>query len=177
MKKPHGNTGRKKPWLAERNKARAKHGHSGNVRSPTYKTWQSMMQRAHAGTVMADKYLLRGITVCERWLSFENFLADMGVRPAGTSLDRIDNYLGYEKSNCRWASPTVQSRNTRNALYVTAFGQTKHIAEWAEEVGLRAGTIKRRLDAGRTPEDAISSPSKHSRKFEGERSSASAQKE
>lgn len=95
-----------------------KHGHSwqdekGVPRvSPTYKSWQSMKYRCSKRSGYAD----RGITICERWLGkdgFLNFLADMGERPPGMSLDRIDNDGNYEPSNCRWASPSQQQRNKR----------------------------------------------------------------
>lgn len=56
----------------------------------------------------------RGITVCKRWLKFENFLADMGLRPRGLTLDRKDNDRGYCKSNCRWTTWSVQQNNRRN---------------------------------------------------------------
>jgi hypothetical protein len=94
-----------------------KHGHSTKQvkrRSPTYRSWLAMKARClnPKNKRFAD-YGGRGIAVCKRWLVFENFLADMGERPAGMTLDRIDNDIGYEKTNCRWADSQTQSTNKR----------------------------------------------------------------
>ena len=86
----------------------------GLTRTPTYETWRSMLGRClNLNAPSARHYSGRGITVCERWRTFENFLADMGVRPYGRTLDRIDNDGNYEPGNCRWATPKEQRANQR----------------------------------------------------------------
>lgn len=112
---------------AERASAANKtHGHTvdatktGKV-SPTYYSWIAMWNRVQAksGNDFFN-YKLRGITVCERWEKFDLFLADMGPRPEGMTLDRINNDKGYEPGNCRWATRLEQTRNRRSAAQCRA---------------------------------------------------------
>jgi len=89
------------------------HGHS-KPRTPTYISWQQM--KARCLNPRHEKFPLyggRGIEVCTEWLKFENFLADMGERPDGTTLDRLDNNRHYCKANCRWADQKTQQLNRR----------------------------------------------------------------
>lgn len=93
------------------------HGHSSRAvgRSRTYTIWANMKRRCTYSAPTCDKriYFDRGIKVCDRWQSFELFLADMGEAPDGMSIDRIDNSRGYEPGNCRWATAAQQAHNSR----------------------------------------------------------------
>jgi hypothetical protein len=100
-----------------KNSDRLKHGHCAHHRpSSTYNSWLAMLQRCNWPKAMSyPRYGGRGITVCERWMKFENFLADMGERPPGTSIDRKDVDGNYEPGNCRWATRKEQRANRRQA--------------------------------------------------------------
>lgn len=88
----------------------------------------------------------RGITVCESWrTSFAAFLADMGEKADGRSLDRIDNDLGYEPGNCRWATKHQQMQNTRHTRLITFSGQTMGLNAWAKKLGLNKESLSARL--------------------------------
>jgi hypothetical protein len=107
-----------------------------------------------------------GITVSKEWLkSFEAFFADMGERPAGKSLDRIDGKLGYFKGNCRWATPEEQSQNRSSVRLITFRGEAKSIAEWTRIVGLSYMTVIGRLNQGWTAEEALVIPSSNRTKI------------
>lgn len=104
-------------------------------------------------------YADRGIKVCDRWGTFENFLADMGQHPGpGFSLDRIDNSGNYQPSNCRWATATQQQNNTRMNNLLTVGSETFSISEWARRAGIAECSLRYRLKTGWTPELAVTLP-------------------
>lgn len=149
-------------WKDERNRGTPpKHGHArrGIKLTTTYKTWQAMMTRCYNAKVKSFKdYGGRGITVCDGWHLFENFLAYMGERPEGMTLDRIDNDKGYTPDNCRWATKTTQARNTRANHIVDFRGERMTQIEFAERIGMKQKTVSWRLRNGWTPEQVANTP-------------------
>jgi hypothetical protein len=130
-------------------------------RTSTYEIWAGMIARCHRvnDSEHYARYGARGITVCDRWrYSFENFLADMGVRPDGLSIERVDNDKGYSPENCVWATKVEQQRNRRSCRDISVNGVTKKVHKWAEETGMTSKQIGDRLRAGWTPEDAVGVP-------------------
>lgn len=138
------------------------------VRSPEWCAWQAMRRRCfNSKSKNFHWYGGRGITVCQRWSIYANFLADMGRRPsAAHSLDRIDNNGNYEPGNCRWATWKEQERNRRDNRILQHGEQSKPLSQWADEYGLRQDTFRRRIDKYHMSiEEALTRPVRaHNRK-------------
>ena len=97
----------------------------------------------------------RGIKVCDRWQDFAKFFADMGKKPQGMSIERIDNNKGYEPGNCRWATPTEQGRNRRTNVLFTFQGKTLCLKEWCIRLGHPPSRIYKRIEIGWAIEKAL----------------------
>jgi hypothetical protein len=95
------------------------------------------------------RYGGRGITVCDRWSSFLTFISDMGPRPIGTSIDRINNDGNYEPSNCRWATPKEQAQNTSKNVLISFNGEICCASEWERRLGIGRCTIINRAKKGK----------------------------
>jgi hypothetical protein len=125
--------------------------------SVEYRTWLKMRERCeNPNNKSFGNYGGRGIKVCSRWSDFSAFIQDMGKRPAGCSIDRIDNSKGYEPENCRWASSVQQARNVRSNVLLSIDGVTATIAEWCEKqnsVGYEG--IRARLRRGWSDKEAV----------------------
>ena len=100
----------------------------------------------------------RGIAVCDRWLSFEKFIQDMGERPYGFTLDRINNDGNYEPGNCRWATSKEQSINKKNNRFYNLGGLVLTLSQWAEQRNILTSTLRERLLRGWSIQDALTIP-------------------
>ena len=133
----------------------------GRVRTAEHVTWAGMLSRCNnAADKRYDRYGARGIKVCKRWHKFENFLADMGARPAGLTLERRNNNRGYSKANCYWATRSEQMRNTSRTVLLKVKGVTKCQLDWATELGGTRTLIQQRLARGWSVEKACTTPIK-----------------
>lgn len=138
-----------------------KHGMS---RSGTYYSFHAMQLRClydKGGSY--ERYGAKGITICDRWVGvegFDNFVNDMGERPRGTTLDRIDSTGNYEPSNCKWSTSIEQANNKSNTLWLTYNGRTYKATEWAYLCGCPYKRFVTRLKRGWTMEKALFTPLK-----------------
>lgn len=126
----------------------SRHGKSLDGAGSAYKSWRSMMDRCYNPRANNyNNYGQRGIKVCERWRYFENFLADMGHRPNGASLDRWPDQNGhYEPGNCRWATKEEQENNRRDTRIIEFDGLRLSITQWARKIGIDRSALSRRID-------------------------------
>lgn len=129
-------------------------------RTPTCSSWQAMITRCYNTKHVAyPRYGGSGITVCDRWrCSFASFLSDMGVRPAGKTLDRKNNSLGYDADNCVWSTPKEQANNRKNNHRYEHAGEFLTLREWASKLNTTHGTLGFRLQRGWSIERTLSEP-------------------
>lgn len=138
------------------------HRKHGRYRTETYKIWAGMKSRCLRKKHESYKnYGGRGIKVCKRWMKFENFLADMGERPRGLSIDRINVSGNYERKNCRWATAKEQANNKRKVRLITHDGVTMSFNQWCRLRNLSYMALHARLVRGWSFGDAISTPQRN----------------
>lgn len=129
-------------------------------KDPLYTTWVAMIQRCHNPKNESwPRYGARGISVCDGWReSFATFRSDVGDRPLGHTLDRINNDGAYEPGNVRWASAKEQQNNTRRTQWVLFRCRKLTVAHFAKEAGLSYKAVVRRLEKGWSPEKIATTP-------------------
>ena len=137
--------------------------HGGNdpnhVNRKTYVTWASMLQRCEY--IHHKSYAVyggAGITVCKEWKSFVKFLSDMGIRPKGCTLGRIDHAKGYFKENSRWETYKEQANNRRNSRIVEYGGIERTLSQWSEILFIRRDTLHLRIKSGWSIEKSFTKP-------------------
>lgn len=154
-----GGRGKFCSWACRAGAQSVTHSHTlGRSQSPTYRTWALLKQRCSNPNY--DKYSAyggRGLDYDPRWQEFSAFLADMGERPDGHTLDRIDNDRGYWPDNCRWATPKAQQRNRRCNVICQYEGRDWVLSELAEYLGLKQSTLHSRITHG-WPRERWASP-------------------
>ena len=128
----------------------------GRSRTKLYNSWNTMIQRCtNPNNKNYPWYGGRGVEVCLEWHHFENFLEDMGKRPEGMSLGRIDNDGPYCKDNCRWATAKQQAQNRRSCHLLEYAGKIHSIMEWSKLLGIPHSVLYGRIRHGWSVEKAL----------------------
>jgi hypothetical protein len=109
----------------------------GMTKTLAFRKWARVVERCSASYHNSARYYDRGIKVCEEWLIFENFYADMGEPQTGMSIDRINNNLGYSKENCRWATAKTQANNRERTRFLNVSGEKIALMDWALSLGIK----------------------------------------
>jgi len=139
----------RKATCAATGKRNKTHGQSNKTITPTYRTWSAMRSRClSADDKDYHKYGARGITICDEWNSFENFYNDMGDRPKGLTIDRVDNNGNYEPGNCRWATAKEQGLNRRPTRMLEKDGMVLCMNDWHKKLKLHWRVLERMITSG-----------------------------
>lgn len=146
-------TGNTKSCGCMKKKAGERNKTHGKSKSKAYQLWAAMVQRAKGNR--SKSYVSLGIGVCERWMIFENFYADMGDPPPGYSLERVNNFGDYTPENCKWIPKTDQWRNRRNTKLIEFRGRLLSKREIEDEMGWTHGTIYRKTVMQNIPLDRV----------------------
>lgn len=122
----------------------------GGKQTAEYRAWYAMRQRCNSPNHIGYKhYGERGISVCDRWSDFGNFLEDMGPKPEQTlSVERLNNSKGYSPDNCKWGTRIEQANNKRNNTVIEFNGARRTISEWSAITGIKKSTLRQRLKRG-----------------------------
>ncbi len=153
-----------KPWVAEANRLRVKHGATVGAREgntdPVYKLWVAIKDRClNPDNKAFHRYGGRGITVAKEWVDdFAAFQEAVGPRPKGATIDRIDNSKGYEPNNVRWTTRKVQANNRDTNVVLTYNGTTMTLAEWSDHLGWKYGLLASRWKRGLRGDDLFEPP-------------------
>ena len=132
------------------------HKTHGMAMTPEYRSWREMRGRCGGKDKVSVKhYVDRGIGFCESWSSFDNFYRDMGPRPPGTSLERINNDAGYSASNCRWATQSEQMANTRRAIRVFVDGAECCLKHACDLRNVNYDKVRSRIRKGMQAQEAL----------------------